>query len=161
MMLVLCTAVVFPRIFAQSSARQSAAFPSLEADPLAGELAGLARNNARNWQALLDLALWASGAGQSARNQRGVSYRAAIVAAAEELCASPELPQDKRARGEYVLGFTHRKFLKGYAETQTRLDEIVNTGRYNCVSSAVLYAILATAVDLDVQGVMTRDHAFA
>ncbi|MDR1128502.1 MAG: hypothetical protein LBL20_04245 [Treponema sp.] len=161
MFFVLCTAAVFPQLSAQSSARQSAAFPGLEADPLAGEFARRSRNGASGWRDLIDIALWASGAGQAARNQRGVSYRDAITAAAEELRASPELPQDRRARGEYVLAFAHKKFLKGYSETQTRLDEIVNTGQYNCVSSAVLYAILAAAVDLDVRGVMTRDHAFA
>jgi tetratricopeptide (TPR) repeat protein len=161
MIFALCTAAAFPQLFAQSSVRQGTAFPGLEADPLAREFARRSQNGAYTWQDLIDIGLWASGAGQAARNQRGVSYRDAIAAAAEELRASPELPQDKRARGEYVLDFTHKKFLKGYAETQTRLDEIVSTGRYNCVSSAVLYAILAAAADLDVRGVMTRDHAFA
>jgi hypothetical protein len=55
----------------------------------------------------------------------------------------------------------HKKFFKGYRENQTRLDEIINTGRYNCVSSAVLYVILAEAAGLNVRGVMTKDHAFA
>jgi tetratricopeptide (TPR) repeat protein len=160
-MLVLCTAVALPRLFAQSSARQNAAFPSLEVDPRAEELVRRAQNGAYTWQDLIDIALWASGAESSARNQRGIPYRDAVIAAAEELRASPELPPDRRARGEYVLGFMHKKFLKGYVENQTRLDEIINTGRYNCVSSAVLYAILATAAGLDVRGVMTRDHAFA
>jgi tetratricopeptide (TPR) repeat protein len=161
MILVLCTAVVLPRLFAQSSARQNTAFPSLEVDPRAGEFIGRAQNGAYTWQDLTDIALWASGAGGAARSQGAASYREIIIAAAEELCASPEFPQDKRARGEYVLSFMHKKFLKGYVENQTRLDEIINTGRYNCVSSAVLYAILAAAADLDVRGVMTRDHAFA
>jgi tetratricopeptide (TPR) repeat protein len=161
MILVLCTAAALPRLFAQSSARQNAAFPSLEVDPRAGEFVRRAQNGAYTWQNLTDIALWASGAERSARGQGAASYRGIVIAAAEELRASPELPQDKRARGEYVLGFMHKKFLKGYVENQTRLDEIINTGRYNCVSSAVLYAILATAAGLDVRGVMTRDHAFA
>jgi tetratricopeptide (TPR) repeat protein len=159
--LVLSTAIVLPRLFAQSAARQNAAFPSLEVDPRAGELVRRAQNGVYTWQDLTDIALWASGAELSARNQRGALYRDIVIAAAEELRASPDLPRDRRMRGEYVLSFTHKKFLKGYVENQTRLDEIINTGRYNCVSSAVIYAILAAAVDLDVRGVMTRDHAFA
>jgi hypothetical protein len=54
----------------------------------------------------------------------------------------------------------HKKFLKSYSLTQTRIDTILSNGRYNCVSSAVLYLILANAVNLEVKGVMTRDHAF-
>jgi tetratricopeptide (TPR) repeat protein len=159
--ILLCTAVALPRLFAQSAARQNAAFPSLEVDPRIEEFVRRARNGVYTWQDLTDIALWASGAERSARNQGAAPYREIVIAAAEELRASPELPRDKRARGEYVLGFTHKKFLKRYVENQTRLDEIIDTGRYNCVSSAVLYAILAAAVDLDVRGVMTRDHAFA
>ena len=159
--ILLCTAITLPRLFAQSAARQNAAFPSLEVDPRIEELVRRARNGVYTWQDLIDIALRASGAERSARNQGAAPYREIVIAAAEELRASPELPRDKRARGEYVLGFTHKKFLKRYVENQTRLDEIINTGRYNCVSSAVLYAILAAAVDLDVRGVMTRDHAFA
>jgi tetratricopeptide (TPR) repeat protein len=54
----------------------------------------------------------------------------------------------------------HDRFLKTYSTHQTRLDEIFRSGQYNCVSSAVLYTILAVSAGLDVQGVMTRDHAF-
>jgi tetratricopeptide (TPR) repeat protein len=144
-------------VFAQTDARRAAAFPDLAADPRAGELAGRAADC--RWQDLIDIALWASGA--SAPNQTEPLYREIIRAAAEELRRSPELPRDARERGEYVLAFTHRTFLKRYVENQTRLDELLTSGRYNCVSSAVLYAIFALAADLDVQGVMTRDHAFA
>jgi tetratricopeptide (TPR) repeat protein len=152
MIFILCTAIALPRLFAQSSARQNTAFPSLEADPLAMELVRRGQGGVYTWQDLTDIALWASGAAQSPRE--------IIIAAAEELRRSPELPADKKRRGEYVLTFMHKKFLKGYTENQTRLDGIINTGRYNCVSSAVLYAILAMAADLDVRAVMTKDHAF-
>ncbi|MDR2053864.1 MAG: hypothetical protein LBP80_10670 [Treponema sp.] len=159
--LVLGAAIAMSRLFAQSAGRQNAAFPSLEVDPRAEELVRRAQNGVYTWQDLTDIALWASGAERAARSQKGASYRDIVIAAAEELRTSPELPQNRRTRGEYVLGFMHKKFLKGYLENQTRLDEIIDTGRYNCVSSAVLYAILAAAADLDVRGVMTKDHAFA
>jgi tetratricopeptide (TPR) repeat protein len=152
--------IVLPRLFAQPAGRQNAVFPSLDVDSHAGELARRAENGVYTWRDLTDIALWASGAERSSRNRGGASYRDIVIAAAEELLASPDLPRDAQMRGDYVLGFAHRKFLKGYVETQTRLDEIIDTGRYNCVSSAVLYAILAAAADLDVRGVMTRDHAF-
>jgi tetratricopeptide (TPR) repeat protein len=84
-----------------------------------------------------------------------------IRAAAEELKNSPDLPEDLRGRGEYILTAVHKKFLTAYSLPQTRLDTLLATGRYNCVSSAVLYLILGTAAGLDIRGVMTRDHAFA
>jgi tetratricopeptide (TPR) repeat protein len=55
----------------------------------------------------------------------------------------------------------HKNFLKAYSERQTRLDELLRTGRYNCVSSAVFYMILSLSSGLDAGGVMTKDHAFA
>jgi tetratricopeptide (TPR) repeat protein len=55
----------------------------------------------------------------------------------------------------------HRRFLKTYSLQQTRLDTLLTGGRYNCVSSAVLYLVLGTAAGLEIRGVMTKDHAFA
>jgi hypothetical protein len=59
-----------------------------------------------------------------------------------------------------VLTFLHKRFLKGYSEHQTRVDEIFVSGRYNCVSSAVLYMVVSLSAGLDIEGVMTKDHAF-
>jgi hypothetical protein len=59
-----------------------------------------------------------------------------------------------------VLEFMHKHFLKSYQEKQSRFDTLLLTGRYNCISSAVLYAILGTAVGLEVGGVNTVEHVF-
>jgi tetratricopeptide (TPR) repeat protein len=133
-------------------------FPRLEADPKAGEFSLLDRNGIYSWQDLTDIALWASG-GSTSGIYAGKNVKEIIVNAARELRQSP-LPEDFRERGEYVLTFMHDRFLKTYSLHQTRVDEIFNSGRYNCVSSAVLYTILAASAGLDVCGVMTRDHAF-
>jgi hypothetical protein len=79
----------------------------------------------------------------------------------EELGAEFPLGAGVRERGDYILAFMHRKFLRSYAATQTRLDTLLTNGRYNCVSSAVLYLILAQSQGLEARGVATRDHAFA
>jgi tetratricopeptide (TPR) repeat protein len=50
--------------------------------------------------------------------------------------------------------------LTRYSVLQTRVNTAVETGSFNCVASAVLYAILARSVGLDVAGVRTADHAF-
>ncbi|GHV89815.1 hypothetical protein AGMMS50268_03180 [Spirochaetia bacterium] len=140
---------------------QSSSFPPLEPDPLAEEFARRGQRGPYTWQDLAEISLWASGADADASPARGKpSYRALIAAAVEELKSAPDLPRNEKERGEYVLGFMHKKFLKSYSALQTRIDTILSNGRYNCVSSATLYLILARAVDLEVKGVMTRDHAF-
>jgi hypothetical protein len=140
-------------------------FPSLEPDPRAGEfarrsLAGL------SWKDLAEAGLWASAVGPREteagdRPNQGADTLLLLERAAEELRGDPDLPAEPRRRGEYVLSYMHRKFLKSYSALQTRLDTLLQNGRYNCVSSAVLYLVLGRAVDLDVRGVLTRDHAFA
>ncbi len=42
---------------------------------------------------------------------------------------------------------------------QTRLVVLLETGRDNCVSSVVLYLILARAIDLEIHGVVSAVHS--
>lgn len=67
---------------------------------------------------------------------------------------------DPYERGEAVLEYMFEHLLTSYDATQARLDLLLQTGRYNCVSSAVLYLILGRAVGLRVEGAYTPDHAF-
>lgn len=48
----------------------------------------------------------------------------------------------------------------GYAEDQSRLMGIFETGEFNCISASLLYAVLARHFDLRLQGVMLPSHAF-
>jgi hypothetical protein len=153
-------------------AQNQAVFPSLEPDSRAE---AYARRGAGgySWEDLAEISLWASiteggpsapavhtGTG-SAGSADGEALMARLRDAVRELRNSPELPQGLRERGEYILGWMHRKFLKTYSLQQTRLDALLTGGRYNCVSSAVLYLVLGTASGLEIRGVMTKDHAFA
>ena len=67
---------------------------------------------------------------------------------------------EQAALGEKALIFLHRNLLTTYAVLQTRVDTALDTGVFNCVSSAVLYLIIARSVGLSVSGVRTTDHAF-
>jgi hypothetical protein len=62
--------------------------------------------------------------------------------------------------GERALQCLHKNLFTGYSVTQTRVDTALESGIYNCVSSAVLYMIVARSVGLSVSGVRTPDHAF-
>jgi tetratricopeptide (TPR) repeat protein len=128
--------------------------PRLEVDSRAYEYGAKLNTALPRWQDVLDAALWASGWDGGGRS------RDLLVQGVEALLADPNLPSTMRERGEYILEFMHRRFLRGYAERQTRLDVLADGGRYNCVSSAVLYAVLARAAALELRGVITRDHAF-
>jgi tetratricopeptide (TPR) repeat protein len=157
--------MTLPKLAAQTA--PPGAFPRLDGDSPAFQYAWLGQRGSYSWEDLAEAALWASGVADPSAPRRSPggktqpSFSDLIRGAAITLSASPALPANLRERGEFVLSFMFEKFLKTYVENQTRLDEIFVSGRYNCVSSAVLYTILATAVGLDVRGVMTRDHAFA
>ncbi|MDR3145467.1 MAG: hypothetical protein LBU21_04255 [Treponema sp.] len=141
---------------------QTPVFPNIEGDPQAREFSRRTADGNYSWQDLAEIGLWASGAeasGQGRRQNRG-SVRDSIAGAVADLGAREDLPPGKRERGEYVLEYMHRRYLKAYSAHQTLLDEVFVSGRYNCVSSAVLYTILASSAGLEVRGVLTRDHAF-
>ena len=63
-------------------------------------------------------------------------------------------------RGRAVLKLLYRDILKHYVAGQTKFDEALFSGNYNCVSSALLYMAAAKTAGLDVRGQKTPDHAF-
>jgi tetratricopeptide (TPR) repeat protein len=67
---------------------------------------------------------------------------------------------DRKELAEELLLYLHRRLLMTYRERQTRVDVLLREGSYNCVSSAVIYAVMAKAFSLQVEGVRTPDHAF-
>lgn len=170
--MVLCFLWIFgPFLSAQSSSGSLwKGLVRIDPDPRSLEFAdAVARERKNNgevgWETLLNASLWASGADattpNSATAQNGpseVSQGLRNVIATLRKDGGPQ--GDGRTKGEAVLSLMHQDFLRAYSERQTRLDVLLRTGYYNCVSSAVLYAILGRSVGLDVQGVATRDHAF-
>ena len=86
------------------------------------------------------------------------------VRLAEDLAAllnsAPYPPGDQAAVAEELLTWMHGNLLTRYVESQTRIDTLLDNGRYNCVSSAVLYMILLRSRGIPVHGVLTPDHAF-
>ncbi|MDR1218000.1 MAG: hypothetical protein LBK73_00130 [Treponema sp.] len=138
---------------AAQTAASPAASPNFESDPTALYYAKM--RPPYSWQVLSGVALWASGV------QHQDAYLSRIAGAVNTLQNAPDLPAGVRQRGEYVLAFMHDNYLTRYVENQTLVSALLDTGAFNCVSSAVFYTILAVAVDLDVGAVITRDHAFA
>jgi tetratricopeptide (TPR) repeat protein len=151
--LVLCGLMLFfsGAVFPQNRAAGATA-PRLEPDPRFYAFGEKLKDPLPFWQDILDAALRASGWDGDPESRNN------LLRGVEELLA--ELPAKPEDRGQYILSFMHRRFLTRYVERQTRLDILSGGGSYNCVSSAVLYAILARAAGLEAGGVITRDHAF-
>jgi tetratricopeptide (TPR) repeat protein len=64
------------------------------------------------------------------------------------------------ALAERALAFLHEGILRRYDVREARVDVLLDEGTFNCVSSSVLYLLLARSVGLTVGGVRTTDHAF-
>lgn len=101
-------------------------------------------------------ALLASGVAPEAT----AGYVARIDGYLAELPSFMAQAADPSARADGLLAFLHRRLLRGYRSDATTIDGILDTGSYNCVSSAVLYLIAARSQGLNVEGVQTSDHAF-
>lgn len=63
-------------------------------------------------------------------------------------------------RGKTILKLLYEVCLSRYSALQTKVDVAIQTGEYNCVSSAILYMALAKAAGLQIKGQKTSEHAF-
>lgn len=106
-----------------------------------------------------EAALLASGVADAARRDRLVGHIDRLEGAARVALAGEARPF---ARGRRLLEWMHATILSGgYDAGQTDVSSVLETGRYNCVSSALLYALLGTRLGLDVRGIEVPDHALA
>ncbi len=76
------------------------------------------------------------------------------------------------AKGNKLLSAMHAHFfgsgrtggdaelIDGYDALQSKVSAIFRNGQFNCISSAILYMVLARYFDLQVEGVITAQHAF-
>lgn len=64
-------------------------------------------------------------------------------------------------KAEALLIWMHKNVLSsGYSSSQTNLSKLLDEGKFNCVSSAVLFNILGKEVGLDIKAVEVPDHVF-
>jgi len=143
--------LILPVIHAQ---QRPAANPRLEPDPKALEYNNLGGQTANfSWTALAEISLWASG-------DTSLTNLPKLIETVTNLNNSVDLPHLGRERAEFILEYMHANILRSYSLYQTRVDTIFTNGRFNCVSSAVLYMILCKSAGINTSGVMTRAHAF-
>ena len=87
-------------------------------------------------------------------------YRDAVLQLVETFRQQTADLSDPKERAESILTYLHESVFSRYQELQTRIDTLIETGSYNCVSSAVVYTMFATAAGLRSSAVRTPDHAF-
>ena len=109
---------------------------------------------------LAEAALLASGVTDPGRRAPYLGRLDALEQQARGALAGAQTPFE---RGEKLLVWLHgpSRPLQKYVETQTDLSVLLDTGTFNCVSSAVLYNVLGRRVGLDVRAVEVSDHAFS
>lgn len=128
-------------------------------------LRGLEQARQGDAHALLAIALVASG------DQRDPASHGAYQRRVDQFLAAVK-PTIDGAGDEWHRGYElhramHRTFfagerteLSGYDFYQARLTAVFASGRYNCLSSAVLYAVLARAFALPVRAAFVPTHVF-
>jgi len=129
------------------------AFPRIEPDAKALDYYRLGAQG-YSWSDLAEIGLWASG-------DASLSGMAKIKTVTSALNAAITPGLSDKEKADFILNYMHNNILKSYYLYQTRLDTLFINGRFNCVSSAVLYIILCKSAGINTSGVMTKDHAFA
>jgi len=128
--------------------------PRLAPDPFVDKVGSM--SEPLEVESLIETALRISGADEQRVGSGINQIEILITDAHREIADSGDVTEI----GEQLLVYLHDRVFTNYDEFQTRIDTILDTGRFNCVSSAVLYMILARSFDLPITGVGTADHAF-
>ena len=150
------TPVIFCLVFLLASFETypQNAFPRIIPDDKAMEYYKQGANDGYSWMELAQISLWASSGGADSSNLEK------IRAAVSGLNNSAEIPSTPREKSEFILTYMHSNYLKRYSLYQTRLDTLLSSGTYNCVSSAAFYIILCNSAGIRTSAVITKEHAF-
>jgi hypothetical protein len=133
--------------------------------PEAAALRGLEQARQGDAHALLALAIAASGDQRDAATYAGAQQRVDQFVAAVK--PTVDGAADEWHRGYELHRAMHRTFfpgekaeLGGYDFYQSRITGIFTGGHYNCLSSALLYAVLARSFVMPVRAAFLPTHVF-
>ena len=84
-----------------------------------------------------------------------------ITTALASAIAAKQVSDAPEKRAEFILEWLHQNFFGRYAPHQTRVDEMLESRTFNCVSSSVLYNAICRKFGIHVTGVIVPDHAFS
>lgn len=130
-------------------------------------LGGAAKARCGDPDALFALALFASGDVRSMETY--AAYHKRVLDFIEEVRLDVGKDSIDFNRGKVLYDNMFLKFfghqpgsdeLKGYDFSQSKLSEIFRSATYNCISSTLLYVVLARYFDLDVDVAVIPSHVF-
>jgi tetratricopeptide (TPR) repeat protein len=132
-------------------------------------LQGRDRAAAEENHALLQLAIFASGDRRSDSDYASITARFDAFVARErpalDAIADPDRKADKLLHDMHAGFFKRGKVVRGhqpgYDYDQSAFTGIFTEGKYNCVSSAILYVLLAREFGFTAQGAVMPRHAYA
>jgi tetratricopeptide (TPR) repeat protein len=137
--------------------RTNAALKLTVHDDEAALFADVKEGHFRSWS-FAEAALLASGVSDAAKRKEYAERLDGLEAEARTAVAGAGTPFEK---GEKLLRWLHAGPLSGgYRSGQTDLHTVLNDKTFNCVSSAVLYNVLALRLGLDARAIEVPDHAF-
>lgn len=135
------------------------------APPEIEALKGVDKAKAGDPHALLALAVLASGDHRDSANYAAYDQR--VDQFLTDVKVTVDGASDDWHKGYELHRAMHKVFfpsekteLGGYELNQSRLTGIFETGHYNCISSAILFTVLARGFGMPVRGVVTPTHAF-
>jgi hypothetical protein len=140
---------------AQAAGAPASIADSFKPEPLFAELRLLPSPESLSDLERIDLAV--SGVSEP---DRIAAYEAKLDSIFAGLKSEADSIADPSAKAEAVLSYLHKTSFKAYREDATTLDGVLDTGIFNCVSSALLYALAAKSLGIEVAAVRTSDHAF-
>lgn len=106
-----------------------------------------------------EAALLASGLLEPAKR---AAYHRRLDDLEQEARAALAKGEGRASKGDRLLRWLHQgPMAKGYVAGQTDLHTVLDTGTFNCVSSAVLFNCLALRLGIDARAIEVPTHAFA
>jgi tetratricopeptide (TPR) repeat protein len=138
---------------------ESSAALNLSISPDEASLFTDARDGKLDQWSFAEAALVASGILQADQRKLYLERLNKVEAEARKAVSGSKEPF---TQGAALLKFLHTgPMAKGYLSRQTNLSTILDTGQFNCVSSAALYNILGRRLGLDLRAIEVPDHAFS
>ncbi|WP_052294266.1 tetratricopeptide repeat protein [Desulfosudis oleivorans] len=87
-------------------------------------------------------------------------YRPRIRAIRSRALAGVDRNAAPYDRGKTLLFWLHDNVLRTYSETSNLAGDLLDKGAFNCLSSTILYCLLAKDLGLSVSGVLAPGHTF-
>ena len=69
-----------------------------------------------------------------------------------------QISSEKDILAEFILGYLHRRLFHQYFANQTKINEMLENRRFNCVSSSVLYTAICRNFGINITGLIVPDH---